>query len=140
MVAFVAPTVMETQFSGQYGNQSVATGLYNPNAAAVNDTVKLIQLYAGTKITGLRLCHGANGASTTLDLGLANVDGSAGPSLTQFFAAQATAAAGSVTSASRPVYLTKDAYLVATFKGATTAVAGAGVYLEAVVDFEYKGT
>lgn len=139
MTAFVAPTVAETQFSGQYGNQSVATGTYNPNAANINDTVFLLKLFAGTKITGLRLINGANGAGTTVDVGLANVDGTAGQSLTQFFAGQATAAAGSNTSATRPIYLLKDVYVVATFKGAATAAAGAGVFLDVVVDYEFRG-
>ncbi|MEJ7745362.1 MAG: hypothetical protein WKF61_01115 [Luteimonas sp.] len=139
MVAFVAPSNLETQFSGQYGNAAVATGAYSPNAAAVNDTVKLITLYAGTKITGVRLCNGANGATTTVDLGLQNCDGTAGPSLTQFFALQATSAAASSVSASRPVMLLKDAFVVATFKGATTSVAGAGNYIEAIVDYEFRG-
>jgi len=138
MTAFVAPSVQETQFSGQYGNQSVAHGTYNPNLAAVNDTVFLLKLFAGTKITGLRLCNGANGASTTVDVGLVNVDGTS-PLLSYFVAGQATAAAASATSAARPIYLTKDVYVVATFKGAVTAAAGANNYLDVIVDYEFRG-
>lgn len=139
MTAFVAPSVLETQFSGQYGNQSVATGTYNPNAAAINDTVFLLKLYAGTKITGFRLINGANGAGTTLDVGLVNVDGSAGLSASYFHSGVSTAAAASVTSGARPIYLTKDVYVVATFKGAVTAAASAGNYLDVIVDFEFRG-
>lgn len=139
MTAFVAPSVQETQFSGQYGNQSVAHGTYNPNAAAVNDTVFLLKLFAGTKITGLRLCNGANGATTTLDVGLVNVDGSAGLSTSYFFTGQSTSATASTNSAARPIYLTKDVYVVATFKGAATAAAGAAVYLDVIVDYEFRG-
>jgi hypothetical protein len=138
MTAFVSPTVAETQFSGQYGNQSIAHGTYGPNAAQVNDTVYMLKLFAGTKITGLRLCNGANGAGTSVDVGIQNVDGT-GLNATYFFTGQATVAAGSATSAARPIYLTKDTYIVVSFRGAATAVAGAGNYLDAVVDYEFRG-
>jgi hypothetical protein len=138
MTAFVAPTVAETQFSGQYGNQSIAHGTYSPNAAAINDTVFMLKLFAGTKITGFRLCNGANGAGTTADVGLQSVDGTV-PNLTYFFAGQATSATGSATSQARPIYLAKDTYVVVTFKGAATSAAGAGNYLDVVVDYEFRG-
>lgn len=138
MTAFVAPSVQETQFSGQYGNQSVAHGTYNPNAAAINDTAFLLKLFAGTKITGLRVCNGANGASTAIDIGLVNVDGTG--SQPQYFAAgQSTAAVASLQSGARPIYLTKDAYVVATFKGAATAATGASNYVDVIVDYEFRG-
>lgn len=139
MVAFVAPSNLETQFSGQYGNAAVATGTYSPNLAAINDTVKVLTLYAGTKITGFRLCTGANGAATTVDVGLQNTDGTAGPSLTQFFAGQATSAVSSNISSARPYTLVKDAYVVITFKGAATLATSAAVYLDTIVDYEFRG-
>jgi hypothetical protein len=139
MTAFTAPSVLETQFSGQYGNASVAHGTYNPATPQINDTVYLLKLYAGTKITGVDLLNGANGAATTLDLGFVNVDGTAGGVTTQFFAAAATSASARSRSLTRPITLTKDAYIVGTFKGAAGAAAGAGNYIDVLVEFEFRG-
>ena len=139
MAQFVAPSAQETQFSGQYGNSSVAFGTYNPAAPAVNDTVVLLKLYAGTKISNIELLTGANGAGTTLDLGFLNVDGSAGGNTTQFFAAQAASAASRTRSLARPLYLVKDVYIVATFKGAVGGAASATNFIDVIVDFEFRG-
>lgn len=139
MATFIAPSTLETQFSGQYGNSSIAHGTYSPSAQAVNDQIVLLKLFAGTKITGVDLLNGANGASTTLDLGYTFVDGSAGGSLTAFFTAVGTAAASRARSATRPIYLTKDVYITATHKGAVGAAAGASNYIDVLVEFEFKG-
>ena len=139
MSTFVAPSVSETQFSGQYGNQAVAFGTYNPAAPALNDRVYLVKLYAGTKINGARLVTGANGAGSSLDVGFINVDGSPGQSLTQLFTAQDTVTAGSATSATRPFTLTKDAYAVATFKGAVGAAASPANFIDLIINYEFRG-
>ena len=134
MTAFIAPSVNETQFSGQYGNSSVATGTYTAAAAAINDTVALIKLYAGSKITGARLVTGALGAGTTVDFGFVNVDGSAGGQPAQFLSGQSTAATGSFNSATRPFTLAKDAFVQVTFKGGP-----ATGFVDAIIEYEFRG-
>lgn len=134
MATLIAPTVADIQISGEYGNQSVAQGTYTAAAAAINDTVFLVKLYAGSKINGLKLITAAQGASSTMDVGFVYVNGEAGGNTTAFFAAQATSSAGMFQSAARPVKLLYDAYVVITFKGA----ASTGL-IDAVIEYEFRG-
>lgn len=135
MTTFVAPTVARIQTSGEYGNLAVAHGTYTAAAAAINDNVYLVRLYAGTKIYNARLINAPLGASTTVDLGYKHVDGQAGDSPTAFLTAQATNAAGANQSNAVPVTLAYDAFIVATFKGA--AATG---QIDAIVQYEFVGT
>lgn len=134
MTTFVAPTVARIQIAGEYGNQAVAHGVYTAAAAAINDNVYLVRLYAGTKIFSVRLINAALGAATTVDVGYKHVDGQAGDSPTAFLTAQATSAAGANLSAVVPVTLANDAYIVATFKGGV-----ATGQIDAIVSYEYVG-
>lgn len=138
MTTILSPSLAETQFSGQYGNSAVATATYNPNAPQINDTVILMKLYAGTKITGMDFQNGTIGAGTSMNIGYQFVDGSAGNSLTQFFAAQNTAATGRTRSTTRPIQINKDFYIVGTFLGAAGAAASVANYLDIIVEYEFR--
>lgn len=133
MAVLNAPSVNETQFSGQYGNASVATGSITLNAAQVNDQVLLLKLFAGSRITSVRMVNAALGAGVAVDLGVLALDGSVTVP-TQFFTAQATSSPGSNISASRAYTLQKDSFIVATIKGGV-----ANGYLDVVVDYEFRG-
>jgi hypothetical protein len=135
MTTYVAPTVSRIQSSGEYGNAFFAHGTYTAAAAAINDNVYLVRLYAGTKIYNVRLINAALGASTTVDIGFKHVDGQAGDSPTAFLTAQATSTAGANQSSTAPITLAFDAYIVATFKGGV-----ATGQIDAIVQYEFVGT
>ena len=134
MATIIAPTLAVAQYSGDEGNASVAFGFHTLAAAAINDTVIVLRLYAGTKIYRARLVTAALGAGVTLDVGTKNEDGSAGGSLTSLFAAQAASTAGAFESASAPVIVAKDSLVVVTVKGG----AATGKF-DLVVEYEFRG-
>lgn len=134
MATLIASTLAEVQNSGQHGNLSVAHGKHTLAAAPVADKVMLLKLYAGTKITNVKLVNAALGASTTVSVGYENADGTAGGAANSFINAQSTAAAAATNSAAAPLILAKDAIITATVGGAT-----ASGQIDVVVEFEFRG-
>lgn len=103
-------------------------------SAQINDKVRLNKVYAGTKVFDAKLINEALGSSVTVDLGFEYVNGEAGGNATQWLAAQACTNAGANRSASAPVTLLYDAFIIATIKGA--AATG---QIDSVVTYEFKG-
>ena len=135
MATINAPTLQDTQYSGA-GPLSVAHGQVTLASAAINDKVRLVKLYAGTKIYRLDAVFADMGTSTTLDLGFEYVNGESGGSATAFATAIDTGtAAGTTTKVFTPVTLAYDAYIIGTVKGGVSTGA-----LDVVTTFEFKGT
>ncbi|WP_454731503.1 MULTISPECIES: hypothetical protein [Cupriavidus] len=119
MTTLNASTLRDVQYSGE-APLAAAHGKYTLAVAQIGDKVRLNLVSAGTKVDQSRLINGALGASTTISLGYEYTDGSGGDA-TAFFNAQATASAASTISASKPVFIPKDAYIVATVGGAAAS-------------------
>lgn len=135
MATINAPSLPNVQYSGQYPSAH-AHGYINLAAAAIADKVRLVKLFAGTKIYSARqIIGGSLGASTTVSLGFEYVDGQAGGSATALIPATATTAAGSTSSVVAPITLLFDAYITATIGGA----AASGQY-DAVLTYDPIGT
>lgn len=128
-----APTLQETVYSGDCP-LAVAHGTATLAAAQVGDKVRLNKLYAGTKVYGAKLINAALGASSTVKLGFEYANGESGGNDAAFLAATATNAAAKTDSATAPVTLAYDAYVIATVGGA--AATG---QIDSVLTFEFKG-
>lgn len=136
MATILAKTLQDTQYSGP-APAAHAHGKHTLAAAAIADKVRLLRLYAGTKVYTGRLINAALGASTTLSLGFESADGTAlgnGVGATSLINAQATNAAASTTSNNAPFVLDRDAYLIATVGGGV-----ATGQIDAVINFEHRG-
>lgn len=133
MATINAPTLLDVQYSGDCPLAN-AHGFTTLAAAAIADKVRLIKLYAGTKVHDSALINAALGASTTIKLGFEYVNGEAGGNDAAFLAATSTASAGKQRSLAAPVTLAYDAYVIATIGGAP-----ATGQIDAVLTFEFKG-
>lgn len=133
MATINAPTLQDTQYSGDCP-LAPAHGVVTLAAAAIGDVVRLVKLYAGTKIHESYMVNAALGASTQVSLGFQYANGEAGGSATALIAATATSTAGKIRSVAAPVTLEYDAYIIATVSGA--AATGK---LDAVMFYEFKG-
>lgn len=133
MATINAPTLQDIQYSGD-SPLAAAHGKVTLAAAAIADKVRLVKLYAGTKVHDVRLINAALGASTTVSLGFEYVNGEAGGSATALLAATSTASAASTRAIVAPVVLDYDAFITATIGGA----AATGV-IDVDVIFEFKG-
>lgn len=133
MATINANTLQEIAYSGDcplaavHGSNLLA-------AAQINDKVRLNRVYAGTKVMEAKLINAALGAGVTVDLGFEYVNGEAGGNATQWLAAQACNNAGCNRTASAPVTLQYDAYIIATIKGG--AATG---QIDTVLTYEFKG-
>ncbi|MBB3010631.1 hypothetical protein [Cupriavidus alkaliphilus] len=132
MATINAPTLQNVQYSGA-APLAAAHGAVVLAAAAIADKVRLVLVSAGTKVDDVKAIYAALGAGTTISVGYEYADGS-GADATAFINAQATAAAGSVRSAVKPVTLTKDAYITATVGGGVATGA-----LDVVALYEPRG-
>jgi hypothetical protein len=133
MATLNAPTLQDVQYSGDKGAVH-SHGSYLFAAAAIADKVRLVKLYAGTKIFGAKMINAALGASSTISLGYENADGSAGGGAAALIAATSTAAAAKTDSLVAPILLTTDVYITATVAGA--AVTG---QFDAILNIEHRG-
>lgn len=133
MATINAPTLLNTQYSG-VAPLAVAHGQVELAAAAVDDKVRLVKLYAGTKIYRVDTAFDDLGTSTTLDIGFEYVNGESGGSATAFATGIDTDPAGTSSHVFFPVTLAYDAYIIATIKGA----ASTGT-LDVMTTFEFKG-
>ena len=136
MATINAKTLQDTQYSGP-APAAHAHGKHTLAAAQIADKVRLVKLYAGTKVYSGRLINAALGASTTVSLGFESADSTAlGGSIgaTSLLNAQSTASAASTTGSNAPFILDRDAYLIATIGGA--AATG---QIDAVVTYEHRG-
>ena len=136
MATLNAKTLQDTQYSGP-APAAHAHGKHTLAAAAIGDKVRLVRLYAGTKVYAGSLIAAALGAGSTLSLGFEATDGSAlanGVGANSLLNAQATAAAGKFNSANAPFVLDKDAYLIATVGGAV-----ASGQIDTVISYEHRG-
>lgn len=134
MATINAPSLQDTVYSGDCPLAN-AHGYATLAATPVADKVRLLKLFAGTKIHDVKLVNAALGASTTVSLGFEYVDGQAGGSATALLPATSTAsAAGTRSGAIAPVTLEHDAFVTATIGGA--AATGK---IDAVITYEFKG-
>lgn len=133
MATLNAPTLQDVQYSGDCPLAN-AQGSITLAAAAIADKVRLVKLYAGTKIYDVRMINAALGAGSTVSLGFEYVDGTAGGGAAVLLAATSTASAASTRASVAPVTLAYDAYITATVGGA----AATGL-LDVVVTYEFKG-
>lgn len=133
MATINAPTLADTQYSGDCP-LAVAHGKVTLASAAVDDKVRLVKLYAGTKIYRVDTVFADMGSSTTLDVGFEYANGEAGSDADAFAAAIDTDPAGTSSHVFAPVTLAYDAFITATVKGATSTGA-----LDVMVTYEFKG-
>ncbi len=125
----------QTNASGVFVNSNQAT------AVAQSDVVRLGVLPAGIELVDcLSICSDAFSVGATHKLGFAYVDGvdsTAVPQDDDYFYAALAATVGRTlanNTASRPVVLPKDAYLILTVNAATADHAAVGIY-----DFVIRG-
>ena len=134
MATINAPSLMNTQYSGECP-LAAAHGYIALAAAQIADKVRLVKLYAGTKIYSAKMVNAALGAGSTVSIGFEYVDGQAGGAVDSFIAATSTAAAAVTREgAIQPFVLMYDAYVTATIAGA--AATG---QLDAILTYEFKG-
>lgn len=132
MTTFNAPSLQDTQYSGDCP-LAVAHG-YATLAAAAGDKVRLVKLFAGTKVYSVDTVFGDLGTAGTLDIGFEYANGEAGGSATAFADGIDVDPAGTSSHVFKPVTLAYDAYIIATV--ADAAAAGA---LDVMVTYEFKG-
>lgn len=133
MATINAPSLQDTQYSGNCP-LAVAHGYIALAAAAIADKVRLVKLYAGTKIHEIKLVNAPLGASTTVSLGYEYINGEAGGSANALLAATSTAGAAATRGVGAPVVLAYDAYITATVAGAV-----ATGQLDVSTTFEFRG-
>ncbi|MFA5630339.1 MAG: hypothetical protein WC997_02405 [Porticoccaceae bacterium] len=135
MATINAPTLQDVQYSGPCP-LAAAHGKITLAAAPIADKVRLVKLFAGTKIHDLRMVNAALGASTTVSLGFEYVNGEAGGGAAALLAATNTVSAASTPGGViPPLTLAYDAYVTATIGGG--AATG---QLDVVLFIEPKGT
>lgn len=134
MATINAPTLKDVQPSGDRGAMH-AHGAITLAAAQIADKVRLVKLYAGSKVFTTTMINAALGASSTVSVGFEYVNGEAGGSATAFVPATSTVSIAKTESIVKPVVLDYDAYVIATVGGG--AATGA---LDVTVLFEHKGT
>lgn len=134
MATINAPSIKDVQPSGDLGAIH-AHGSITLAAAAIADKVRLVKLYAGTKVYTTTMINAPLGASTTVSVGFEYVDGQAGGTATAFIPATSTVSIAKTESIVKPIVLDYDAYVIATIGGA--AATGA---LDVTVLYEHKGT
>ena len=134
MATINAPSLKDVQPSGDRGAVH-AHGCITLAAAAISDKVRLVKLFAGTKVYTTTMINAALGASTTVSVGFEYVDGQAGGTATAFIPATSTVAIAKTESIVKPVVLDYDAYVTATVGGG--AATGA---LDVTVLYEHRGT
>ena len=134
MATILAPSVHDTPYSGD-SPAAFSHGKVTLESAQIGDKVRLATLFAGSVVYDAKIVTAALGASTTIKLGFEYANGEAGGNDAAFLPASPTASAGVHRSASAPVKLAHDAYVIATVGGA----AATGL-LESVVSFEHRGT
>lgn len=133
MATINAPSLQDTQYSGDCP-LAVAHGYTALAAAAIADKVRLVKLYAGTKVHGIKLVNAALGAATTVSLGFEYVNGEAGGSATALLAATSTVAGGATLGVGAPMVLAYDAYITATVGGGV-----ATGQIDVSTTFEFRG-
>jgi hypothetical protein len=133
MATINAPSLLDTQYSGDCP-LAVAHGYATLAAAATTDKIRLVKLYAGSKIYRVDTVFADMGTGTTLDVGFEYVNGEAGGSATAFATAIDTDPAGTSSHLFAPVTLAYDAYIIATVGGAASTGA-----LNVMTTFEFKG-
>ncbi len=134
MATINAPTLQETQYSGDCP-LAVAHGSVTLASAAIADKVRLVKLYAGTKLYDVHMVFADLGTGTTVSVGYEYVNGEAGGSATALLAATDVAtAAGDANSKFAPITLAYDAFITATIGGGT-----ATGQLDVMTTFEFKG-
>lgn len=134
MATINAPSLQDTQYSGDCP-LAPAHGYATLASASIGDKVRLVKLFAGTKIFDTKMVNAALGGSTTVSVGFEYANGEAGGGAAALIAATSTAsAAGTRQSTVAPLTLAYDAYITATVGGAT-----ATGQLDVVVTYEFKG-
>lgn len=134
MATLNAPSLQDTQYSGDCPLAN-AHGYITLAAAQIADKVRLVKLYAGTKVYDVKMVNAALGASTTVSVGYEYVNGEAGGAANSFIAATSTsAAAGTFQTTVAPITLAYDAYITATIAGG--AATG---QLDVITTYEFKG-
>ncbi len=134
MATINAATLYDVQYSGDDGAVH-AHGQMTLAAAQVGDKVRLVKLFAGTKLFGAKMINAALGAGSTVSLGYELVDGTAGGGAAALLAATSTVTAGKTESGMAPLLVLTDFYITATVGGGP--VTG---QLDAVILFEHRGT
>ncbi len=134
MATINALTLQDVQYSGD-SPAAYAHGQVELSSAQIGDKVRLVKLYAGTKIYDMQAVFDVlGGVGAVLDIGFEYVNGEAGSTANAFFNDIDVTAAGSRRGAFAPVTLAYDAYITATVAGA----AQTGT-LDVIVSFEFKG-
>lgn len=134
MATLNAPSLQDTQYSGDCPLAN-AHGYITLASAQIADKVRLVKLYAGTKVYDVKMVNAALGASTTVSVGYEYVNGEAGGTATSFIAATSTSsAAGTRQTTVAPIILAYDAYITATIAGG--AATG---QLDVITTYEFKG-
>lgn len=135
MATINAPTLQNVQYSGDCP-LAIAHGQVELASAQIADKVRLVKLYAGSKIYDMHVVFDdLGGTGAILDVGFEYVNGESGGAANTFFNdIDVATAAGNVRGGFFPVTLDYDAYITATVAGA----AQTGT-LEVMVTYEFKG-
>jgi hypothetical protein len=134
MATLNASTLNDTQYSGDCPLAN-AHGVFTFAATPIADVVRLVKLYAGTKIHDIKLVNAALGASTTVSLGFTYVNGEAGGGAAALLAATSTSSAAAThMGATSPVVLEYDAFITATVGGG--AATGK---IDVITTYEFRG-
>ena len=133
MATIIAPSLQDIVYSGECP-AAHAHGKITLAAAQIADNVRLLKVYAGTKIYSSSIINAALGANTTLSLGYEFVNGEAAAAPAGLIAASATNTAGKINSTIAPITLPYDAYITATIGGA--AATG---QLDVTLSYEFRG-
>lgn len=135
MATINAPTLQNVQYSGDCP-LAVAHGQVELASAQIGDKVRLVKLYAGSKVYDMHVIFDdLGGTGAILDVGFEYVNGESGGTANAFFNdIDVATAAGDARGKFFPVTLDYDAYITATIAGA----AQTGT-LEVMTTYEFKG-
>lgn len=135
MATINAPTLQNTQYSGDCP-LAIAHGQVELASAQIADKVRLVKLFAGSKVYDMHVVFDdLGGTGAVLDVGFEYVNGESGGAANTFFNdIDVATAAGDTRGKFAPVTLDYDAYITATVAGA----AQTGT-LDVMVTYEFKG-
>tara|TARA_R110002033_G_scaffold170862_2_gene214573 strand:+ start:14771 stop:15181 length:411 start_codon:yes stop_codon:yes gene_type:complete len=128
-------TFRNTVPNGTFGTISKAEGTATFDGDAIDTTINVMKLEAGTKIFGIKAFNDALGASTTVKIGYAFLDAGDGTDDDDgFVAATATVTAGTLSYTGKPITFDVPVIVTVTNEG---GVATGDVVV--IPEYEFRG-
>ncbi|MBF0339449.1 MAG: hypothetical protein HQL95_00620 [Magnetococcales bacterium] len=119
---------------GEFGNTYSAVLTYDAAGIASGDVIILGKIPGESRITDLRLNHGAMGTNVTLNVGWIDAGVANSSNANYFLSGSNVAAAGVKRSDAKVLNVVNDTYITATVGGAT-----ATGNLEMIVTYQFHG-